>query len=428
MTQQTETPSAEPPNTVNDPVDSLGSDSWIGADRYFEGTELHDRALAVLNEVNWDRLLSISSNLRNGTPCKFSQNVAMGHANMVRRIEFTDGINWVAKVRLPELKAEVGDCQVFDMASIHKLEVASMKFLEAKSSIPVPKVHAHSANLNNDVGARYILMDYIHGTAATDLRDAKGYEDDQFGTPDQDRSFRKQMAEIQVTLSTFKFDQIGGLYQYEETSEFFIGKDPETDQGPWKSSMEYYNDLVNYVLQVCVHEASPDVQTASSFANPILFKHLMSLYSCGNSNQGPFSLVNRDFGAHHLLVDDEFQIVGVIDFDCVMAAPIEVAAQYPVLTELGLEPPGYVETSPDDLERIRRTEPKLKEYKEMVQAAEFNMGINDKGKALIGDLLLSDAASAFQGLLRYQCHQAFVNDKWMDVYLKLIRERISLRT
>ncbi|KAF4498371.1 hypothetical protein FAGAP_5465 [Fusarium agapanthi] len=37
-----------PPNTANAPVDLVGSTSWIGADAYDPGDELHDRALAVL--------------------------------------------------------------------------------------------------------------------------------------------------------------------------------------------------------------------------------------------------------------------------------------------------------------------------------------------------------------------------------------------
>jgi len=43
----------------------------------------------------------------------------------------------------------------------------------AKTSIPVPEVHSYSVDPTNDVGAPYILMDYIYGTVATELREAK---------------------------------------------------------------------------------------------------------------------------------------------------------------------------------------------------------------------------------------------------------------
>ncbi|KAK3332870.1 hypothetical protein B0T19DRAFT_354543 [Cercophora scortea] len=409
---------------VEDAADFLGSASWIGADAYEPGGEFHERATTFLAAVKWDALTSISSGLRNGIPCKFGDKFSIGHFNMVRRIVFTDGISWVARVRLPQLKAVFGDREMLDVVSTFKVEIASMKFLKAKTSIPVPEVHSYSVDPTNDVGAPYILMDYIHGTVATELREAKNCDVGMFGTSDQDRKFRKQMAGIQVTLSSFKFDQIGSLYWDEQTSDFFIGPEIETGKGPWTSSMGYYADLANHALQVCVRHAAPHVQTSCSFAIPILFKHLMSLYGHGGSMGGPFSLANRDFGAHNLLVDDNFEIVGVIDLDGVMAAPIEVVAQYPVLTGLDREPPGHVETKPAAIDRMRRTEPRLKEYKDMVETAEAGMGIGNEGSTPIANLMLSEAASVLQGLLRYQSHQDFVNDKWMEAYLKLLRGHI----
>ncbi|KAG4272632.1 hypothetical protein FPRO04_10374 [Fusarium proliferatum] len=358
--------------------DLVGSTSWIGADAYDPGDELRGRALAVLAKLNWDCLLSVSGALKNGVLCTFSQNFSIGHFNMVRRIGFTDGTSWVARVRLPELRTVFGDREALDVASTLRVEVASMKFfkIRARTSIPVPAVHSYSVDKNNQGGAPYILMDYIHGTVAKELRDANE-------------------SEIQATLSSFKFHEVGSLYYDEKTSDFFIGPETETEagKGPWNSALEYYDDLSNHALQ--------------------------------KSDKESFSLVNRDFGAHNLLVDDKFQIVGAIDFDSVMAAPIEVVAQYPVLTRLNRGPPACVETRPVAIERIERTKPKLKEYKEMLAALESKLGNNDKGVTPIADLLLSDAASVFQGLVRYQGHQAFVNNQWMEAYLKLIRGRFQ---
>ena len=35
-----------------------------------------------------------------------------------------------------------------------------------------------------------------------------------------------------------------------------------------------------------------------------------------------------------------------------------------------------------------------------------------------------EATSVFQGLLRFASHQKFVNDKWMEAYLRLLREHV----
>ncbi|KAH9211764.1 hypothetical protein DL95DRAFT_525548 [Leptodontidium sp. 2 PMI_412] len=406
----------------------LGSASWNGAADYKTGDELHERAIAFFAAVKWDVLASLSSSLRNGIPCEFGEKFSIGHFNMVRRIVFEDGISWVARLRLPLLKAVFGDREALDPASSLKVEIASMKFF--KTSIPVPAVYSYSTDPANDIGAPYILMDYIDGTVATELRVARNCELGSFGTPSQDRKFREQMASIQVELSSFKFDRIGSLYQDEKTSDFFIGPETETGKGPWTSSMDYFADLASHALQVCVADAELDVQTSCSFAVPILFKHLISLYGQKSSWTGPFSLTNRDFGAHNLLVNGDFEIIGVIDFDGVMAAPMEVVAQYPAFTGLERESPGHVETRPLAIDRIKIKEPKLKEYKNFVEAAEARMGGSMNGESSIANMMLSNATSVFQGLLRFASHQKFVNDKWMEAYLRLLREHAgsSLRS
>jgi hypothetical protein len=96
-----------------------------------------------------------------------------------------------------------------------------------------------------------------------------------------------------------------------------------------------------------------------------------------------------------------------------MAAPIEVVTQYPPLTGLEREPPGHVETRPLAIDRIKSTEPKLKEYKTLVETAEARMRGSMNGQASIANMMLSDATSVFQDLLGFASHQKFVNDKWM---------------
>ncbi|EXJ80739.1 hypothetical protein A1O3_07023 [Capronia epimyces CBS 606.96] len=405
------------------PAALLGSASWDGSDAYEAGGAFHHRATAFFAAVKWDQLVSRCSRLHGGIPCSLGEKFSIGHFNMVRRIVFEDGTSWVARLRLPRLGAVLGDREMLDEARTLQVEVASMKFLKAKTGMPVPEIHSYSVDAKNEVGAPYILMDYIDGNVATELRAAKNCDVGLFGTLHQDRKFREQMARIQVTLSSFEFDRIGSLYQDETTSEFFIGPDAETGKGPWASSMDYYADLANHALQDCVANAGADFQTSWSFAIPVLFKHLISVYGHDNDSTGagPFKLTNRDFGAHNLLVNNDFEIIGVIDLDGVMAAPIDVVAQYPQLSGLAREPPGHVETRPLAIDRISRTTPKLEEYKNFVETTEAEL-VPKKGEPTMANLFLSDTASTFQGLLCYASHQKFVNDKWMEAYCKLLRE------
>ena len=117
----------------------LGSDSWIGADDYAtsgEGSDggndvcslLYRRATSFVAEVNWEALASLSSGIRNNVACKVRDNYSIGHSHMVRRLDFADGISWVARLRMPELKAVFGEGDARDITDSMKAEIASMKF------------------------------------------------------------------------------------------------------------------------------------------------------------------------------------------------------------------------------------------------------------------------------------------------------------
>ena len=266
-----------------------------------------------------------------------------------------------------------------------------------------------------------MLMDYIKGSTAANLRNSSNCADDMYGTPDQDQRFRLQMAAIQVELSTHRFNQIGTLYQNESTSEFYIGPDLETGKGPWRSSTDYYNDHVDCALSECLRRVGRSAGDTPSMMVPLIFKHLITLYDEAGQREGPFALTNRDFGAHNLLVNSEFEIVAVIDFDGIMSAPIEMVAQFPVLTGLDMEMPGVIATKPGVIERMKRVQPNLEAYKRMVQLAEAKM-VERRDHDNFGHIMLSDLASVWYGMQLYWCFQAFVNDDSMTGYAHLLRK------
>ena len=125
-----------------------------------------------------------------------------------------------------------------------------------------------------------------------------------------------------------------------------------------------------------------------------------------------------------MLVDDDYNIIGFIDFDGVIAAPIELVAQLPLFSGLERPIPGFVETGEFALKRIERTKHKVS------QCIEFVRGANAEAEVTVGlaaagglpDAMVSDAASAVQGMNAYGQHQAFVNDRWMAAYAMLLRK------
>lgn len=153
-----------------------------------------------------------------------------------------------------------------------------------------------------------MVMEYIHGTTADILRDTVDSATLMYGTDEQDSRFPKQMAKIQTEISSFKFPQIGSLYYSEESSEFYIGLDLNTGMGPLQSAADYYYDLSNDLLRRAATRAPKAIKESPAFILPVLLVHLLGIY--GKETEGPLRLFNKDLGAHNILVDDDFNIVG----------------------------------------------------------------------------------------------------------------------
>lgn len=116
------------------PVPLLGSACWAGFNTYnvgsVAGRTLRHRATKFFAAVEWDALAHLSSGLRNGIPCRFEGSFAIGYHNMVRHIVFEDGINWVARLRLPRLESVSPVNEMLEDARALKIEIATMKFIK----------------------------------------------------------------------------------------------------------------------------------------------------------------------------------------------------------------------------------------------------------------------------------------------------------
>ncbi|OAA79292.1 Protein kinase-like domain protein [Akanthomyces lecanii RCEF 1005] len=394
---------------------SLGSDAWLGASQYEPGSEWHTRAINFFKAVNRDELATIAAQRRGEISCNVAEKFSVGHFNMARRLDFVDGVSWVARVRFPS-SATAAAREALSEAKTMEIEVATMKFFRSKSWIPVPEVHAYSFSARNEVGAPFILMNYIHGNVASELREQRDCDNGLFGNPEQDRKFREQMARIQATVSSFQFPKISSIYYNEDIDYFYIGPELQTGRGPWTSSAEYYDDLA---LHLPKSTSEDSLRQRRSFMVPSILSFLLRVY--GEEKDGPFRLANRDFGTHNIIVDGHFDIVGVIDFDGVMAAPLEVVAQYPADCSLDLQAPGGVETLPLALEPFAENLPKLEAYKEILAKCEGGAGGNVK----VADRLGCTAARAYEGMVDYQSQQDFVIDKWMKSCLQMLHDQVK---
>lgn len=109
----------------------LGSAAWTGGEEY-EG-EYADRIDQFMGRINETALLSYASSLRGNQPCTISSEFSVGSFNLVRKVQFDDGIEWIVRLRMPSM-ADHGSGMVphastewtfSDMQS----EIATMEFV-----------------------------------------------------------------------------------------------------------------------------------------------------------------------------------------------------------------------------------------------------------------------------------------------------------
>lgn len=79
----------------------LGSSGWTGGAEYHG--EYADRIDQFVKAVDDNALKKYASGLRENRPCVLSREFSVGNDNLVRKIEFDDGIKWVARLRMPRI-------------------------------------------------------------------------------------------------------------------------------------------------------------------------------------------------------------------------------------------------------------------------------------------------------------------------------------
>ncbi|KAF1943242.1 hypothetical protein EJ02DRAFT_443490 [Clathrospora elynae] len=217
----------------------------------------------------------------------------------------------VKKLALDHLGLSLGE----DFST--KSEVATLAFVRKKTSIPVPQVIAHDADLKNELGFEWMLMER-HEVSWL-----------------KKSLLVQQIAEYTAQLFRIEFSGIGSLYfegynnDNNDNNEYTAG---ETIQPPFFKSTNITLDIpcgpfpssqayLTARLQITEHFASKldleDEDDAERYADiqPVL-SSLRTVIPCLFPNTSP----------EHMLRGD---LVSIVDWECVTTAPPWQAVQLP---------------------------------------------------------------------------------------------------
>ena len=328
---------------------------------------------------------------RGGVPKELCNPVA-GAFNACLQMRFGDGGS--ALIRFPQ----PGNIR-FPDEKVQR-EVAIMRYLSDKTSIPVPFVLHYGMSSEGPAGmGPFILMDYIsHAHNMTAELNTPGLkrEDRPILDPhipeEKLRFAYSQMAGVLLKLSRHSFDQIGSLEEGTDGSWVVAGRPltfnmnelvsvgnfppsnlPATN---FKTASSYFSALADMNLVHLSMQHNDAITSAEDcrykYVSRHIFRRLVSEGKYpGTSEQGPkpFKLFCDDLRPSNVLVDDDGRILGVIDWEFTYVAPAEYTYSPPwwLLIEAPEKWPGGI----DDW--VREYEPRLAIFWEVLEEQECAM-------------------------------------------------------
>ncbi|KAF4418775.1 hypothetical protein CFRS1_v014972 [Colletotrichum fructicola] len=218
----------------------------------------------------------------------------MGNQNCHAEIAFEDGVVWIARFRLTKTTSPPQEVRDFIVRS----EAATMSYLCENTSLPVPRIYDWSdeSNPENDIGVSFILMEKLDGRPL-DWRAA---------TPAQKEKILQQIADIHIEIERHPFESMGSLVT--------------SPQNPRHLEVQGLAQQTTYQLEAG-HALGP-FSTPADGSAAIIEAYLSMIASdvidrlwTGSAAENRFFLKHPDDKGDHILVNDDFAIVGIIDWE-----------------------------------------------------------------------------------------------------------------
>jgi hypothetical protein len=200
----------------------------------------------------------------------------------------------------------------------------------------VPKVIDYSTKHSNTIGFPYILMTQLPGKNAysiwfdgdydnEDLEDVFQHADNPSTATETKRiTFLRSLARVMTEIQTLSFDKIGmPAFPEGETSSIgpmyqwsTDGSDYARKRGPFDSSLQYaFSGMTDQF--VCL----PPMASESKRGVLKFFRHFFSQAVFKPPGPETFTVHHRDLDLQNILVDEDGNITGIIDWDKAFVTP-----------------------------------------------------------------------------------------------------------
>lgn len=288
----------------------------------------------LLEKINVSALLSRASSLRDGVPSSTTRSLqydrstrssVMGGMNYHIEIQFEDGISWLARIRRLNATSPPPDLRAYIMRS----EVATLQFL-SMTRVPVPEVFDYKLDEENPIGVGYILMEKMPGRS---LRWS-------LLSREQRKKVMSQLANIYIELHVFSFDSMGSLDQPGTQHVGSFARESLTDyenshmlpMGPFTSSGEYHLASIRLTIDLIMRDECFTPRAIDAYlVHRFLLDSVSKKSLCPSRDDGRFYLRHADSKGDHILVDDDYNITGIVDWEWAHTDTKSAAFNSPVM-------------------------------------------------------------------------------------------------
>ncbi|KAJ5251282.1 hypothetical protein N7489_001692 [Penicillium chrysogenum] len=380
-------------------------------------------------KINWTALQEFVINLRNSKSekpttrnCHIHEKYNLGGLHLARILEFDDGMKWIARIQLHKLTSEL------EKRLFH--EISTLSILHEQTDVPVPEVYGYETNPDL-IGRAFMIMQFIPGNTGTDFT---GFCSKDI-PPQFQAKFYHEMARIhaisQAAISTIRFPQIGMIAKRADGT-YEIEAIPDLG-GPFNTATEYFTAWGEHTtfprseesMRAMLPEEYKDDVIESTGDYPRRIKE--HRFDITVRNEGPFPLKHADFLHSNVIVDAEFNVLSIIDWEHAGTVPWE-RVEFPMF--LYTLPPAldfpwrYDDDGKPLADDTRKLWEKREEYVRSVAEAEKEMASDDGLSSILGSIYYQNLSSCYtryeEGKLGIYCRALddFTPDRSVGVPIK----------
>ncbi|GKZ30910.1 hypothetical protein AbraIFM66950_010647 [Aspergillus brasiliensis] len=288
----------------------------------------------LLDSLNLSALLERASYLRDGIACSSPQPLVydrsarssvMGGMNYHIEILFADGVRWLARIRRSNATSPPPDLRDYIMRS----EVATLQLL-GQTRVPVPKVFDYALDGETPVGVGYILMEKLPG------KSLRWY----LASLEERKQVLTQLADVYIELESLPFSSMGSLDNPGSDHIGPFARVPLTEYvnsqmiqlGPYNDQREYMQASIELIMRLIMRGESYAGREIDAFlVHRFLLDCILEITKHYSVGDGQFYIQHADDKGDHILVDNDYNITGIVDWEWAQTESKAEAFKSPIM-------------------------------------------------------------------------------------------------